>query len=126
MDYKLLTIVGSHLGISLDSNFYQTIEKLKNYKLKEDSYGMYENVVVSHLAYDGNWDIVCKELFIKYVSKIESLVHEENVDDAVNLYKEMIESLYKRYVDSYKMFTNTNKSIFDNTSLVTSILARGK
>ena len=55
------------------------------------------------------------------------LVAEENIEDAINLYKEMIESLYKRYIDEDMVLSNLiNKSIFDNTSLVTSILARGK
>ena len=99
MDYKLLSIVYYLLGNSNDNSIYETIEKLQNYDISSNKYGVYETVVGSHLVYDGSRQKVCEDLLALYISGIERLTNEEKIDEAIELYKKMIVFLYQRYVD---------------------------
>lgn len=125
--YYILTAICKVLGISLESDFYNEIKTLIQLVRADGStqkeaigYDTFGEKIAEDLMKDGNSFEICKVLLTTYLTKVYLLIKQNNQEEAIEVYKQMVTFLYSRYknidnqetlIDSYSLNESLNKRL---------------
>lgn len=101
--WHVSTMIGELLNLDLNQKPFSNIKKLREI-LEEDKeksvmvilYDVYGILIATNLFFDGDREIVAQSM-MPILNKVSDLVDEEKIDEAYNLYAEMVVRLYKKY-----------------------------
>ncbi len=102
--YYILTAISDILNIDKYGDLYQNFMTLIQLVRSDETickeacmYNVYGPILANCLYNDPNKVEICKDLLTNYLSKAFVAIADNRLDDAINIYKSMVEFLYVRY-----------------------------
>ena len=122
--YFILTAICEIMGMSLDSRFYTEIKALiqlvridSETKKEAIGYDSFGPELANRLRCDENRVELANFLFNNYLIKVYCLVELKKMEEAIKVYKDMVEFLFIRYRDIDNYSTLIDKESFQNPKI---------
>lgn len=116
--YYILTAIFDILKINKNNKMYLDIKNvIDNVRIDENTqveaigYNVFGKDIADRLRMDIDRELICQDLLINDISEIYIEVNMGNIDEAIKLYRSMVEKLFHRYekMDNYETIIDANK-----------------
>lgn len=124
LTYHISTAICTILNIKNESIAFNSIKELRNIIENDESkktllslYDVYGPRIVECMKNDPNSVLLCEELLTTYIAKTAISVKEGNIEEALQIYTEMVINLFNRYKNLGLYSNLINEINFQNSNI---------